>query len=107
MDKEDKSLEEILIRIELLFQTAINELKENNETDVDFDYLSSTLETYSKCYEPQEAANIRWHGYTIELTDLLRKSREGSEDTLRKLLASDKALTAYQTAQYLHPEDEE
>lgn len=103
----DKKLDDLLVEIEFLFQKAINELKEDNKTEIDFEYLCSLLGIYRKFYETQETNNSRWNEYTIELGDLLRKSREDAENTLKKLLESDKALTAYQNAQSRYLESEE
>lgn len=87
-----------LVEIELLFQTALNELRKNKETDVDFKHLFGLVEIYHKFYEPVESNDKRWRDYTEELLSLLADSHEEVSSEIKQMIDTDKPMRAYQKA---------
>jgi|GEM_PF-5230089 len=87
-----------IVEIELLFQTALNDLKEKQETDVDFEHLFSLVEIYNKFYEPVKANDKRWMGYIEEILTFLSQSAEDTEISIKQMINMDRPMRAYQKA---------
>lgn len=99
MDNDTSRLDSILEQIEFLLYSALQDLKTYGKTEVDFEHITSLLNSYSKFYEPQDACNKRWDEYIQEIISLLKKGQEKSESIIRNLMATDQAFTAYNKAQ--------
>ena len=96
-----------LVEIELLFQTALKDLKDKKDTDVDFEYLFSLVDIYNKFYEPVTSNDKRWLGYTEEILVLLSESGEEAAMEMKKMIDMDRPVNAYQKAMNRSSEMEE
>jgi hypothetical protein len=101
MDKQtDTKLQtdDRIVEIELLFQTALDELRKDKETDVDFERLFGLVEIYHKFYEQVESNDKRWRDYTEELLILLAESHEELSSDMKQMIDTDGPIRAYQKA---------
>jgi len=87
-----------IVEIELLFQTALKDLKAKKDTDVDFEHLFSLVEIYNKFYEPVESNDKRWLSYTEEILVFLSDSGEDIEMEMKQIVDMDRPMRAYQKA---------
>ncbi len=87
-----------LVEIEQLFQTALQELKDQKDTDVDFERLFGLVEIYNNFYEPVEANERRWLKYTEEILALLDDAGDVAEKAMKHMMDVDRPMKAYQKA---------
>ena len=90
--------DEKVAQTEILFQTAISDLRANHDTDVDFELLSSLVDMYHKFYDVNKIVEKRWLGYTEEIIKLLEDAEHKAAAELKQMIDTDRPMKAYQKA---------
>ena len=85
-------------RTEMLFQQALNDLKTNHDTDVDFEDLFALVDMYHNFYYIDEIVEKRWLAYTEEILKLLAQAEHETEAELKQMMDTDRPMKAYQKA---------
>jgi hypothetical protein len=95
-EAQKRKPDEHVAHTEMLFQTALHDLKTHNDTDVDFERLFALVDIYNKFYETNDIVEKRWFGYTQELVKILSETEHQTEAALKQMIDIDRPMKAYQ-----------